>query len=365
MRYRPVMGAAICRGITRFASFLALLGLAAASMAADPEEKPVTSTFSIVAFDPEAREWGVAVASRVLAVGYIVPWARAEVGAVATQAYADLRYGRYGLELLEAGFTAEQTLQVLLEFDGEAQQRQVAVVDSTGRVSAFTGRETSAWAGDRQGEHYSVQGNILVGEQVLADMERAYLETEGPLARRLLATLKAGDEAGGDSRGRQSAALLVVRERGGYQALSDRLVDISVDDDPAPVAELARIYDLWEANFLIEPYLDSADPVVQGYALDIIERALAEKGDAQLFNSMAWVLAVRRLYPERALEIALRAHELEPDDPNIMDTVAEAHYAAGDPESALDWEERALALDPENGFFLGQRAKFWAAAEGD
>jgi tetratricopeptide (TPR) repeat protein len=142
-------------------------------------------------------------------------------------------------------------------------------------------------------------------------------------------------------------------------------VDISVDDNPEPVAELARIYDLWEANFLIEPYLDSADAVVQGYALDIIERTLAEKDDAQLFNSMAWVLAVRGLYPERALEIAVRAHELETDDPNIMDTVAEAHFAAGDPKSALEWEERALALDPENGFFLGQRARFWAAAEGD
>ncbi|MCX7022684.1 MAG: DUF1028 domain-containing protein [bacterium] len=365
MRYRPAMGAAICRGITRFASFLAILALAAASFAADPEEKPITSTFSIVAFDPEAREWGVAVASRVLAVGYIVPWARAEVGAVATQAYADLRYGRYGLELMEAGFTAEQTLQVLQEFDEDAQQRQVAVVDSEGRVAAFTGGETSAWAGDRQGEHYSVQGNILVGEEVLTNMERAYLETEGPLARRMLAALTAGDEAGGDSRGKQSAALLVVREGGGYQALSDRLVDISVDDDPAPVAELARFYDLWEANFLIEPYLDSADPRVHGYAMDIIERTLAEKEDAQLFNSMAWVLAVRKLYPERALEIAFRAHELEPDDPNIMDTVAEAHYAAGNPESALEWEEKALALDPENGFYLGQRAKFWAAAEGE
>jgi len=354
MRYRRVICAAI---FTLLAT--------TASLAADPEAKPVTSTFSIVAFDPEAREWGVAVASRVLAVGYIVPWARAEVGAVATQAYADLRYGRYGLELLEAGFTAEQALQVLLEFDAEAQQRQVAIVDSAGRVAAFTGTETSAWAGDRHGEHYSVQGNILVGEQVLVNMERAYLETGGPLARRLLAAVEAGDEAGGDSRGRQSAALLVVRERGGYQALTDRLVDISVDDDPAPVAELARIYDLWEANFLIEPYLDSANPQVQKYALDIIERTLAEKDDAQLFNAMAWVLAVRGLYPERALEIALRAHELEPTDPNIMDTVAEAHYAAGDPESALDWERRALALDPENGFFLEQRAKFRAAAEGE
>lgn len=334
-------------------------------MTADPVEEPGTATFSIVAYDPLAREWGVGVASRVLAVGYIVPWARAEVGAVATQAMADVRYGRYGLELLEAGFTAEQTLAVLLEFDEEAEHRQVAIIDSIGRIAAHTGGETLEWSGDRQGEHYSVQGNILVGGEVLIAMEEAFLETAGPLARRLVAALQAGDEAGGDSRGKQSAALFVVRERGGYQALSDRLVEISVDDHSEPLAELERIYGMWEARFLIEPYLDATDPVVRGYALNIIERVLSEEDeDAQVFNNLAWILAIRKLYPNRTLEIATRAHELEPDDPNIMDTLAEAHFAAGDFETALKWEERALALDPENAFFLEQQRKFIAAIEG-
>jgi uncharacterized Ntn-hydrolase superfamily protein len=323
-----------------------------------------TATFSIVAYDPELREWGVAVASRVLAVGHIVPWAEAEVGAVATQAHTDVRYGSYGLKLLEAGFTAEQTLQVLLEFDEDASQRQVAIIDAAGRIAAFTGGETLEWSGDRRGDNHSVQGNILVGEEVLVAMEGAFLETEGPLARRLVAALSAGDGAGGDSRGKQSAALLVVRERGGYQALSDRLVDISVDDDYDPVAELARIYDMWEPRFMLEPYLN-ADELSQGYALDIIKRVLAEEeGDAQVYNGLAWALAERGLYPEFALETALKAHELASEDPNVMDTVAEAHFAAGDPEAALEWENRALELDPENAFFLEQRRKFIAAVEG-
>ncbi len=150
---------------------LVVTALLASQTGAEPSVADETGTFSIVAYDPLAREWGVGVASRVLAVGYIVPWARAEVGAVATQAMADVRYGRYGLELLEAGFTAEQTLAVLLEFDEEAEHRQVAIIDSVGRITAHTGGETLEWSGDRQGELYSVQGNILVGEEVLIAME--------------------------------------------------------------------------------------------------------------------------------------------------------------------------------------------------
>ncbi len=352
--------------LRRTVSLIVLLAaLTTPSMATNPAMEPVTATFSIVAVNPLTREWGVGVASRVLAVGYIVPWARAEVGAVATQAYSDVRYGRYGLELLDAGFTAEQTLSVLLEFDEEAEYRQVAIIDAAGRIAAFTGEDTLEWSGDRQGENYSVQGNILIGEEVLVAMERAFLETDGPLARRLVAALAAGDETGGDSRGKQSAALLVVRERGGYQALSDRLVDISVDDHADPVAELERIYYLWEPRFMLEPYLDTSEKQVHSNALDIIVRVLAEEeGDAQVRNEMAWGLAIRGLYLEFALDIALDAHELEPNDPNIMDTVAETYYALGDPEFALDWENRALELDPENTFFLEQRMKFIMAIEG-
>ncbi len=159
-------------------------------------------TFSIVAYDADAGEWGVAVASKVLAVGYIVPWAKAGVGAVATQSYANLDYGVEGLELLAQGLSAQEVLERLREKDAEAGRRQVAIVDAAGNVAVFTGEDTLAWSGHVAGDGYSVQGNILVGEEVLTEMERAYVSAEGPLARRLLAALKAGDAAGGDKRGK-------------------------------------------------------------------------------------------------------------------------------------------------------------------
>lgn len=318
-----------------------------------------TGTFSIVAYDPEAGEWGVAVASKVLAVGYIVPWAKANVGAIATQALSNVSYGVEGLELLGEGLTAEEVLQKLIEDDSDSEERQVGIVDGEGNSVAFTGDDTLEWSGHITGENYAIQGNILTGEDVLAEMERAYLETEGPLARRLIEALKAGEMAGGDSRGKQSSAILVVKEKGGYQSAFDRLVDIRVDDDEDPITELERIYELWEYRFVLERYLDSEWEVDKEYALSIIERVLEEVvEDADTHNNIAWALATRKLHPEKAIEIALKAHQLSPDDPNIMDTVAESYYADGEYEKAIEWEKRALELDPENDFFKEQLEKF-------
>ena len=320
-------------------------------------------TFSIVAYDADAGEWGIAVASKVLAVGYIVPWAKAAVGAVATQAYANLDYGVEGLALLAEGLSARQVLERLRQKDPEAGRRQVAIIDAAGDVAVFTGEETLAWSGHIAGDGYSVQGNILVGEEVLKEMEGAYVAAEGPLARRLLAALKAGEAAGGDKRGKESAALLVVREGGGYQGKTDRLVDVRVDDHVEPVAELERIYDIWELKFLVGRYLEVGGDKEAAYALVIMDRVAAEgAADAAVFNDFAWALATRRLYPARALEFALKAHELAPDDANVMDTVAEAHYAAGDYEDAVAWEKNALAADPQNKFFDEQLKKFERAA---
>jgi len=319
-------------------------------------------TFSIVAYDAATREWGVAVASRVLAVGYIVPWARAGVGAVATQALANVSFGPDGLGMMAEGKSADETLAALLAADEDRERRQVGLVDRDGNAAAFTGAATNGWAGHIEGDGYVIQGNLLTGAEVLTEMERAYLGTEGPLARRLVAALAAGDAAGGDKRGKQSSALLVVREKGGYQGKTDRLVDIRVDDAAAPVAELARIYDLWEYNFMIDVYLDAPGEREKEYALDIIERVLAEKGDdAQAHNAVAWALATRRLYCEQAIRVARRAHELAPDDANVMDTVAEAYFAAGDAYSAAAWEKRALAREPDNDFFKKQLQRFNAA----
>ena len=323
---------------------------------------PTTATFSIVAYDPETGEWGVGVASRVLAVGYIVPWAKAGVGAIATQALANLDYGVEGLKLLESGMNAKDTLDTLLEKDPDRKQRQVAIIDGAGNVAVFTGSQTIAWSGHITGKHYSIQGNILVGEDVLKMMERAFLETKGPLARRIVNALIAGESAGGDSRGKESSAILVVKEGGGYQGKTDRLVDIRVDDNPEPVKELERIYNLWEANFIIEAYLNSKGEKENEYAISIIDRILAEKPDnAEVYNSLAWALATRKLYPERALEIALKAQELSPNDPNIMDTLAESYYANGEYKKAVEWEKKALKKSPDSEFFKKQLEKFKSA----
>jgi tetratricopeptide (TPR) repeat protein len=211
-----------------------------------------------------------------------------------------------------------------------------------------------------------VQGNILVGEEVLTEMERAYVETEGPLARRLVEALKAGEAAGGDKRGKESAALLVVRAAGGYQGKTDRLVDIRVADHAEPVAELERIYDLWELRFVFERYIESGGEKEQEYALAIMDRVVVEQPeDPAALNDFAWSLATRKLRPDRAVELARRAHELAPDDANVMDTVAEAYYAAGDYAAAIEWEREALAREPDNAFFREQLAKFEAAAAGE
>jgi uncharacterized Ntn-hydrolase superfamily protein len=209
----------------------------------------IVATFSIAAFDPETDSLGVAVQSKFLAVGSVVPWARAGVGAVATQAMANYNYGPHGLALMSEGNSAEQTVEALTSADEDREHRQVGVVDARGRVSTFTGSECFDWAGGVTGEHYAAQGNILVGKETVEAMASTYEETGGDLATRLLGALDAGQGAGGDSRGKQSAALLVVREGGGYGGDNDRVVDLRVDDHPEPIGELIRIRDLHTLYF--------------------------------------------------------------------------------------------------------------------
>ena len=211
--------------------------------------QPIVATFSIAAFDPETDSWGVAVQSKFLAVGSVVPWARAGVGAVATQALANYGYGPRGLDLMAEGHTAEQTVERLVSADEDREHRQLGVVDARGQAATFTGSECFEWAGGVTGEHYAAQGNILVGGETVGAMAEAYEGTAGDLAARLLAALGAGQEAGGDSRGKQSAALLVVREGGGYGGDNDRVLDLRVDDHPDPIRELIRIRELHTLYF--------------------------------------------------------------------------------------------------------------------
>lgn len=217
-----------------------------AALAQEPLPLPHVATFSIVAYDAAAQEWGVTVASRYFSVGAVVPWAEAGVGAIATQANVNVGYGPHGLELLRQGLTAKQVLERLQsedKFDGK-DGRQVAIIDAKGNIAAYTGPTANTWAGDRQGKTWSAQGNILVGSQVVEAMGKAFESTDGDLAEKLYAALKAGDDAGGDSRGRQSASMLVVRKGGGRNTNNDRTIYINVDDNPAPVPELRRLLDM-------------------------------------------------------------------------------------------------------------------------
>jgi uncharacterized Ntn-hydrolase superfamily protein len=201
----------------------------------------LVSTFSIAAFDPSTEESGVAVASKFLAVGSVVPWAKAKVGAVATQALANITYGPRGLDLLSSGKTAQQTVDELVGSDEGAEHRQVGVVDAQGEAATYSGESCFEWAGGTTGDHFAIQGNILTGPEVVEEIKAAYLSAEGAFADRLLSALLAGDRAGGDSRGRQSASILIVREAGGYLGMTDKTVDLRVDDHPDPIPELERL----------------------------------------------------------------------------------------------------------------------------
>jgi uncharacterized Ntn-hydrolase superfamily protein len=221
-------------------------------------------TFSIVAADLDAGDWGVAVASKFVSVGAVVPWARAGVGAIATQSWANTSFGPEGLGLMAAGASAGDALGALVDGDEGRSDRQVGVVDAAGRAATFTGSACMEWAGGATGRGFAAQGNILVGEQVVDAMSGAFSETDGDLGDRLLAALLAGDAAGGDRRGRQSAALLVVREGGGYEGRNDRYIDLRVDDHPDAPRELARLFDVYDATVLIrnDPLLPTSPDLI-------------------------------------------------------------------------------------------------------
>ncbi len=207
-------------------------------------------TFSIVAHDPERGEWGVAVQSKFISVGAVVPWAQAGVGAVATQAYANVRYGPDGLDLLRQGRSAEEVVRKLTNDDAKREHRQLGVVDAQGKAAAFTGKECLDWAGHVVGKNFTCQGNILFAKEVVQGMARSFESTPGDLPERLLAALAAGQRAGGDRRGMQSAAMLIVRKGGGYDEGNDRWIDLRVDEHLSPIEELKRIFKIYDLVML-------------------------------------------------------------------------------------------------------------------
>ena len=230
-----------------------LAGLAVAPAAlAKPTAKPV-ATFSIVGFDPRTGDLGVAVQSKFFAVGSVVPWAKAGVGAIATQSYANVSYGPDGLELLADGKSARETVSTLTSADRNKQRRQLGIVDAKGNSASFTGSDCHDWAGHIEKPNFCAQGNILTGKEVVDTMassfEQSQKQAKGGLCDWLADALMAGQDAGGDSRGRQSAALLVVRKKGGYGGGNDRFIDLRVDDHKTPIAELHRLLQLHKKLF--------------------------------------------------------------------------------------------------------------------
>jgi uncharacterized Ntn-hydrolase superfamily protein len=283
-----------------------------------PAAPPDPATFSIAAADPSTGEVGVAVASRFFAVGTVVPWARAGVGAVATQASANTSFGPNGLDLMERGATAEEALKVLLRGDAGRDRRQAGLVSAAGDSATFTGPGCNSWAGGRRGPNYAVQGNILTGEPVVAAMEASFLASAGkPLAERLLLALAAGDAAGGDSRGRQSAALLVCRAKGGYNGFTDRAVDVRVDDHADPFGELSRL-------------------VAMGVVNDLWNRGWTAFMEKRFAEARTW--------QEQATARAETQPALLPE---VVYDLAVIRLAAGDRPGALAAARRALKLNPK------------------
>ncbi len=243
--------------------------------------EPIVATYSIAACDLEARQWGVAVQSKFLAVGSVVPWAEPEVGAIATQAYANPSYGPNGLSLLREGLGAEEVVERLVTEDEGRDDRQLGIVDATGASASWTGSGCNEWAGHRTGPGYAAQGNILVGEETVAALATTFEATPNqPLTQRLIECLAAAQAAGGDRRGQQSASLLVVQRNGGYAGLSDLLVDLRVDDHERPIEELRRIYSLHRRLFEVSPREDWLP--LEGELRTEVDERLARLGYASL-----------------------------------------------------------------------------------
>jgi len=238
---------------------------------------PRPSTFSIVARDPEMDAVGVAVQSKFVSVGSVVPFASADVGAIATQSFANVAYGPDGLALLREGKSAAEVVEALTDADEEAASRQVGVVGQDGSVAAFTGEECFDYAGDVQGENYTVQGNILENRETVEAMAETFESTEGGLPERLIAALHAGNEAGGDKRGEQSAALYVVRPEGGYDGGNDRWIDVRVDDHEHPIDELERVFKLYDVTLLAREEPEETHDL-EGETAEAVLATLADLG---------------------------------------------------------------------------------------
>ena len=328
------------------------------------------ATFSIVAHDAQTGELGVAVQSRAFSVGAGVPWAEAGVGAVATQSATNESFGPRGLSLLRSGYTASEALQILLGADPGRENRQVGMVDAQGRAATFTGERCGSWAGDSTQSGLAVQGNLLAGADVVNNMVTAYRATAGEMAEKLIAALHAAQAAGGDKRGQQSAALLIVRPSEEFPEYRTRYIDLRVEDHPQPIKELERLFRIHQASDLLEAHLRYAKDYDGRGEVEAAKRermhvgtalkyTLTQTGaSASTLNSLAWTCATADLYLQESLEAAERAVQLEPDNSGILDTLAEVHFRMGNTGEALRVIDRALEIAPDDPYLQGQRLRF-------
>lgn len=264
------------------------------------------ATFSIAAADLETGEYGVAVQSKFFAVGAAVPYARADAGAVATQAWFDPSHGLKALKLLELGASAEAVIEELLTEDPGAKGRQLGIVDRRGCAAAYTGPKCQEWAGHVVGEGFCCQGNILAGPQVVEAMAEAYRSTSGPLPERMVAALEAGQQAGGDRRGKQSAALYVARENSGFAWLGDRYIDIRVDDHPEPIQELNRLLYLYRSGIwgrLMEPVV-----VLDSELIQFVQASLRRQGRLAGETAGYWDRATQQAVEAFCEELGFENH---------------------------------------------------------
>ncbi len=351
-----------------------LLGIALCWQACNAGDAAV-GTFSIVAYDSVTQELGVAVQSKAFAVGPAVAWAEAGVGAIATQASTNESFGPRGLDLLRAGLGSKQVLDLLLDSDPGREDRQVGVIDACGQGVNFTGSRCLVWAGGRTGPGYACQGNILASEDVVAAMADAFEKTQGELAERMLQALVAAQAAGGDKRGMQSAALLVVRPSEAHPEYRHRYVDLRVEDHTDPINELIRVYRIHEKTDLLEAHLRYAEQYQLAGRPDmaqrersivggLLRRTLAEDiQDADLLNNLAWFCATADIYLDESLKAAEQAVALDPENANILDTLAEVQFRMGKIDEAVKTIERAIDIDPESVYYKEQLDRFKEAKQ--
>jgi uncharacterized Ntn-hydrolase superfamily protein len=355
-------------GIAKLVLLAGTVLLAAAVAAMDAS----TGTFSIVAFDSLTGELGVAVQSKAFGVGAAVAWARAGAGAIATQASTNMSFGPWGLELLGEGLSSDEVLKRLLAGDEGRENRQVGIIDAHGRAVNFTGSSCLDWAGGLTGADYACQGNILASEEVVTAMARAFEATGGELADRMLAALVAAQAAGGDKRGMQSAALLVVRPSDAYPEYEYRYIDLRVEDHTDPINELIRLYRIHRESDLLEAHIRYAQmyDAEGNEAMAARERSMVgemlagalqgEAASADYLNNLAWFCATGNVFLEQALEAAKRAVAMEPEAAYILDTLAEVYFRLGDKEEAIRTIERAIVIDPESAYYKEQLDRFRA-----